>query len=208
MRYMLFKNYQQPGVPVRREELTQLITKNYKAKNLPNTVIQKAQLKFARIFGYEMREIIRLRHTKGAAGQNSSQGAGEVKSYVLKSMLSDELRMKFVENQETIAVSSFALLVVCILHICGEKIPEETLWLHLRRLGIKQEEEMHPVFGDIKQCLEALIKQRYIQKEKSSNPEGDTFVYELAEKALDNPVKAKLQGFISQMVNREPGLGT
>lgn len=209
MRYMLFKNYQQFGVPVKREELVQLITKTYKTRNLPNVVIQRAQMKFKNVFGFDMREIIRSRQSKNPRGPNSSQvAAPEVKCYVLKSTIPDELRAKFVDTQESSVAASLALVIVSIIHICGEKVPEETLWLHLGRLGIKQDIS-HPVFGDIKQCLEAIIKQRYISKEKNSSAEGDSYVYELAEKALDQAVKSKLDAFVSKMVKKDgPGVET
>lgn len=37
---------------------------------------------------------------------------------------------------------------------------EENLWHHLRRLGLSEMEESHPVLGNIKQTLEALVQQR------------------------------------------------
>lgn len=45
VRYMLFKSYKQPNVPVKREELAALITENYKQRNLPATVIAAAQVR-------------------------------------------------------------------------------------------------------------------------------------------------------------------
>ena len=45
MRYMLFKAYKAPNVPVKREELTHLISENYKQQRaLPATVISNAQV--------------------------------------------------------------------------------------------------------------------------------------------------------------------
>ena len=44
------------------------------------------------------------------------------------------------------------------------------------------------------------ICHRYILKEKVLNPDGDTFVYELAEKSLDQEaVKSKLDSFIAKV---------
>lgn len=74
MRHMLFKNHQQFGVPVRRDELVQLITKTYKTRNLPNHVIQKAQERFKKVLGIDMRELIRSRQAKNAKTSHSSQG--------------------------------------------------------------------------------------------------------------------------------------
>lgn len=44
VRFMLFKSHKQPNVPVKREELAQLITENYKQRSLPGTVIANAQV--------------------------------------------------------------------------------------------------------------------------------------------------------------------
>lgn len=206
MRHMLFKNHQQFGVPVRRDELVQLITKTYKARNLPNHVIQKAQERFKKVLGIDMRELIRSRQAKHAKASHSSQGAAvDVKCYVLKSTLPEELRKKYVDTQEGSVATSLSLLVVSVISLCGEKVPEETLWLHLGRYGIKSDAQ-HPVFGDIKQCMDSLIKQRYILKEKVSSADGDSHVYELAEKSLDQAVKSKLDAFVAKMVKRD-GLG-
>jgi len=56
---MLFKTHQNSGCPIKREELTQLITKNYHQRNLPTFVINEAKDKLAVVFGYEMRELSR-----------------------------------------------------------------------------------------------------------------------------------------------------
>ncbi|KAH7290726.1 hypothetical protein KP509_30G061400 [Ceratopteris richardii] len=203
MRYMLFKNHQQHGVPVRREELVQIITKTYKTRNLSNHVIQRAQEKFRDIFGFEMRELIRSRQTKNTKNPQSSQGAApDVKCYILKSILPEDLQKRYVITKDSSKTSSLTLLIVSVISLCGEKVPEETLWSHLGRLGVKPDAE-HPVFGEMKQFIDSLIKQRYIVKEKVSGPNGDAFVYDLAEKTLDQPVKAKLDAFIAKMVKKD-----
>ena len=71
---MLFKNYEQFGVPVRREELVQIITKTYKTRNLPNFIISKAQEKFKSVLGFDMRELVRFRPSKNTKASHSSQG--------------------------------------------------------------------------------------------------------------------------------------
>lgn len=203
MRHMLFKNHQQFGVPVKRDELVQLITKTYKTRNLPNHVIQKAQEKFKKVLGIDMRELLRSRQAKNAKTTHPSQGAAiDVKCYVLKSALPEELRTKYVDTQENSVATSLTLLVVSAISLCGEKVPEEILWAHLGRYGIKFDVP-HPVFGDIKQCMDSLTKQRYISKEKVSSADGDSFVFELAEKSLDGLVKSKLDAFVAKMVKRD-----
>ena len=44
-------------------------------------------------------------------------------------------------------------------HSIGGNIAEN-LWHHLRRMGLSDSDEIHPVLGNIKQALEALVQQR------------------------------------------------
>lgn len=73
IRYVLFKTHHNSGCPIRREELTQLITKNYRQRNLPVAVIDEAIKKLSTIFGYEMRELQRVRPSSNSQGRNSQQ---------------------------------------------------------------------------------------------------------------------------------------
>lgn len=61
VRYVLFRTHQSSGCPIKREELTQLVTKNYRQRSLPALVINEAISKLSDIFGYEMKEIQRSR---------------------------------------------------------------------------------------------------------------------------------------------------
>lgn len=42
---------------------------------------------------------------------------------------------------------------------------------------------------------------RYLQKDKVNGPEGNTVVYELAERALDGEVSQKIKEYISQVLS-------
>ncbi|KAJ7530954.1 hypothetical protein O6H91_14G026100 [Diphasiastrum complanatum] len=196
VRFMLFKNHQQAGVPVKREELAQLGCKNYKHRFLVGQVIKEAQRKLRTIFGMEMKELIRVRQPTVTRGRANSQAVTEVKTYILRSTVPEALRMKYVDSPEASAISSLALIVVGIIQLAGDSISEENLWLHLQRLGIKEHDDKHPVFGNIKQSVEMIAKQRYIQKERM---EGEGFIFKLAERALDDALKAKLNTFISKI---------
>ena len=48
----------------------------------------------------------------------------DLKCYVLKSSLPDELRTKFVDTPEDAVTASLTLLIVSIISLCGEKVPE------------------------------------------------------------------------------------
>lgn len=104
-------------------------------------------------------------------------------------------------------------------------------------MGLSDSDEIHPVLGNVKQALEALVQQRlefqigwifhnvsfnrslmmllnkaesriyplafiyrYLQKDKVNGPEGNTLFYELAERALDEPVNGRIKEYVSQVL--------
>jgi len=73
IRYVLFKTQQNSGCPIKRDELTQLVTKNYRQRALAASVINVAREKLSSIFGYELRELQRSRPlaNQGRSSQQS-----------------------------------------------------------------------------------------------------------------------------------------
>ncbi|XP_009779647.1 uncharacterized protein LOC107810378 isoform X1 [Nicotiana tabacum] len=203
IRYVLFKSEQNSGCPIKREDLTQLITgKNYRQRNLPAFVINEAKLKLSSIFGFEMRELQRSRSSTQNA-RSSQQVAADAKSYILISQLPKEVYEACVQDENKSHVTGLTFVVISIVHLAGGKITEENLWHQLRRLGLSETDESHPVLGNLKLALEALVQQRYLHKEKVNGPEGNTIFYELAERALDGPINDGMKEYISKIVNKD-----
>ncbi|XP_065882262.1 uncharacterized protein [Euphorbia lathyris] len=200
IRYVLFKTRQNSGCPIKRDELTQIVTKNYRQRLLPSFVINEAIAKLSSIFGLEVRELQRARPSSA-----NHQSGADAKSYVLISQLPADLYRKYVEDVDTAHLTGFTFVVISIVHLAGGKIPEENLWQHLRRMGLNEADESHPVLGNIKQALETIVQQRYLQKDKVNGPEGNTLVYELAERALDGPVHGRIKEYVTQIVNKDLG---
>jgi hypothetical protein len=112
----------------------------------------------------------------------------DAKSYVLVSKLEPEVYSKYVEDKERAHVSGFAFVVISIVHVAGGKITEgwhhvsftflevlsfdgsefcfnhvsEDLWHQLKRLGLNENDENHPLLGNNKQALELLVQQRLV----------------------------------------------
>ncbi|GJN24517.1 hypothetical protein PR202_gb12261 [Eleusine coracana subsp. coracana] len=201
-RYVLFKSHQTSGCPIKREELTGIITKNYRQRALPTLVINEARDRLATTFGYEMRELQRTRAPTTRSGRPSQAlPNAEAKSYVLVSKLDPEVYSKYVEDKESAHLTGFAFVVISIVHLAGGKISEEDLWHQLKRLGLNETDENHAAFGNNKQALEHLVQQRFLMKEKVAGPEGHAMMYELAERALDESISGKLKDYISQVVD-------
>ncbi|XP_055808652.1 uncharacterized protein LOC129877195 isoform X1 [Solanum dulcamara] len=204
IRYVLFKSEQSSGCPIKREELTQLITgKNYRQRNLPAFVINEAKLKISSIFGFEMRELQRSRSSATQNPRASQQVASDAKSYILRSQLPADIYKAFVEDENKSHVTALTFVVLSIVRLAGGKINEENLWPHLRRLGLSETDESHPVHGNLKLALEAIVQQRYLHKEKVNGPEGNATFYELAERALDGPINDGMKEHISKIVNKD-----
>lgn len=206
IRYILFKMEQSNGCPIKRDELTQIITrKNYKQRNLPSFIIDEAKRKLSSIFGYELRGLNRSRGSSANPGGDvvSQQSGADAKSYIIISQLPAKTYKKCVENVNTAHLTGFTFVVIGIVHLAGGKITEENMWHHLRRLGLSENEERHPDFANVKQTLEALVQQRYLMKEKVCGPEGVSFNYELAERALDESVNSRIKEYVSQIVQKD-----
>ncbi|XP_031479048.1 uncharacterized protein LOC116249883 isoform X2 [Nymphaea colorata] len=203
IRYILFKNQQNFGAPIKREELTCLVTKNYHQRSLPSFVINAAREKLSYIFGYELREIQRVRPSSNSNKHSSQPNTAEGKTYVICSKLPSDVYSKYVENKETSHVTGFLFAVISIVHLAGGKISEDNLWHHLRRLGLSENAQNILPFGNVKETLEMLLQQRYLQKTKSSGPEGHILMYELAERALDESIMQGVKDCISQIVKKD-----
>ncbi|POO03968.1 MAGE domain containing protein [Trema orientale] len=216
IRYVIFKTQQNAGCPIKREELTQLVTKNYRHRSLPGFVISEAKDKLLTIFGYELRELHRSRPSSTNQGRSSQHSLSDAKSYVIMSKIPDDAYRKYVEDVNTAHLTGFTFVVISIVQLSGGKISEdkttsfccdartaESLWHHLRRVGLDEHGENHPVLGNAKQALEALVQQRFLQKDKVNGPEGNNLFYELAERSLDGPFSEKIKEYVSEIGKRE-----
>ncbi|KAL1320850.1 hypothetical protein HN51_065560 [Arachis hypogaea] len=203
VRFMLFKTHQNSGCPVKREELTQLVTKTYHQRNLPAYVINEAKNKLSSIFGYEMRELQRILPSSKSNARFSQSNVADSKSYILVSQLEPQVYEKYVVDVNAAHLSGFTFVIISIVYLAGGKITEEVLWSQMRRMGLSEDEGKHPVLGNIKQTLELLVLQRYLQKDKVNGPEGTTIYYELAERALDEPINKKIKEYVAQIVKKD-----
>ncbi|VVB11742.1 unnamed protein product [Arabis nemorensis] len=204
IRFVLFKSHQNSGCPIKREDLTQIVTKNYRQRNLATYVINEAKSKLSNVFGYDLKELQRSRSSStGQSRLPQSQSSVDSKSYVLVSQLPIEMFRKHVVGETTTPMTGFTFAILAIVQLAGGKMPEETLWHHLKRMGLHENDEHNPVFGNNKQVLETLVQQRFLQKEKVNGPEGSTLFYDLAERALDPQVSQKVKDYISQILKND-----
>ena len=206
MRLMLFSQYRD-GAPVQRAKISQLLSQlcpQLKRINLASYVIAEAQVKFALVFGYEMKELERMQQKKtGSRVLNQSE---PVKEYVLKSMLPAKSRRRWIDQPADLAWRAFIMTVCSLVRISGGQIEEGTLWKHLAALGVRQDDNAHPKFGNTKAALDRLIKQRYLIREKLSvanSADGDSYGLALAERALDEFGQEGVDAFVQKVMQGE-----
>nr|KAJ0210933.1 hypothetical protein LSAT_V11C400214770 [Lactuca sativa] len=121
IRYILFKTHQHFRCPIKRDELSQLITKNYHHRSLPNLVLNKATAKLSTIFGYNLMELQRSCPSSNNQAR-SSQSSTDIKSYVITTQLDPGVYKKYVEDTTKSNLTEFAFVVIGIVHLAGGKI--------------------------------------------------------------------------------------
>eukprot|EP00897_Mesotaenium_endlicherianum_P000620 jgi/Mesen1/10559/ME000843S10070 len=123
--------------------------------------------------------------------------------YVLRSILPAALRRKHVDTPGSCHLKGLALVIMSLINASGEKLEERQLWSFLNRIGVREEDERHPTFGNVRQAMQRLEKQRYFHSYKVTKPEGDAEIfYELAEGGLDQLSSKKLSKLVRQTIAR------
>ncbi|MED6137394.1 hypothetical protein PIB30_064664 [Stylosanthes scabra] len=150
-----------------------------------------------------MRELQRILPSSKSNARSSQPNVGDSKSYILVSKLAHEVYEKYVVDVNSAHLSGFTFVIISIVYLAGGKIEEELLWSQMRRMGLSEDKVNHLVLGNIKQSLELLVQQRYLQKDKVNGPEGNTMYYELAERTLDGPINDKIKEYVAQIVKKD-----
>ncbi len=213
MRLMLFRRHKD-GAPVSRSDLNAVVNKRWKDKRqLAPAVVALAQCRFLSSLGMEMKELEKAKRNEAlvdvkkrvAAAVDS--GAAQ-KVFVLRSALPLRLRVAYVDRPEDAPKRGFTLAVLAMVALAGETgLPEEQLWTQLQQLGVDKgsaSSAPHPALGNADGLLAQLVKQRYVQRNKVSGPDGERWVLELAENALDEIGADTLQEFVAKLMKTRP----
>ncbi|KAI9085332.1 hypothetical protein K1719_032709 [Acacia pycnantha] len=185
------------------EVIRYMLFKTHQSSELRLPMINEAKEMLSSIFGYEMRKLQRSQPSSKNQAQLSQQNVADSKSYVLISQLPSNVYKKYVDDENSAHLSGFTFVIVSIVHLAGGKITAESLFSHMRRMGLSENEESHPLLGNVKHALELLVQQRYLQKDNVKGPDDNTLFYELAERALDGPISDKIKEYVSQVVKND-----
>lgn len=204
MRTMLFRRHKD-GAPVPRSDLTALVSKAHKDKRqLGGHVIALAQRRFLSMLGMEMQAVDKVKRSeadvkKMVAQAGADKGSAADRAYVLRSALPAHLRCAYVDRAEEAPARGLAMTVLSLVAIAGDGgLPEDALWTQLAQLGCARGSKAHPALGDVDAALEALVKQRYVQRSKAQGPDGERKVLELAENGLSEVGLKRVSAFIAQ----------
>jgi len=200
MRYMLFHQQQKNSVPVKRQELTNIILKNNKggkaAKNLGGRIIKRVAWEFVKRFGMEMKGIETKRSTI-----HGEQETG-AKVYVLRSLLRSNLR-NLSKSLPAQLNQSLAMVLMCIILLAGGKISEDDLESQIAKIGVDLKSR-HPTLGKPADQLQTLIQKRYLAERKANGPDDVCKEYAIGDNFHDEVQNDKLSGFIEKIFSHAP----
>jgi len=205
MRYILFLDRQK--LPLRKDDIASKITKEYKGKDLTNSILKAAQEKFKTIFGFELIEVPKITKPRGSdrrAARNVTNKSESSKIYVLKNIMHDKA-LNIVNTEDKEPKMGLIMLILALIFVNNNSLPEDIMWHLLSTLGISKE-EVHPHFGEVQNYIEhTLTKELYLVRQKMSNQNNTVPSYEYiaGPRALVEVEKPNILKFISMMYGEE-----
>eukprot|EP00879_Flechtneria_rotunda_P023197 GHRR01024527.1.p1 GENE.GHRR01024527.1~~GHRR01024527.1.p1 ORF type:complete len:329 (+),score=129.03 GHRR01024527.1:26-988(+) len=202
VRFMLFRNYEKPEVPVKQQDLANLWQKEQQigrhARKLPGIVVPMAAAKLATTFGLEMRELGGVHKPAAAdAGTAVAGGSGMAasgngaassqKMFVLRSMLPQALVQKFVQDPADDPVRGLMTVILALIQLSEGSMEADALWRDLRKMGVDKDGSAN-CFGKkgAAGVVANMKKSRYIASKKRVTPAGEQqLLYVWGENATD-----------------------
>lgn len=186
VRCVLLKNGVEPGVPIKRTEIVELLKGSGGVGQSFNKILAVAKEQLAVGYGLEVKEIAKI----GLRGESIPDALLIVRSLVPMSL---QEKLFSVENKELKAVG---LALVSLMSLGEEQISKELFFDLLEEIGFKPGER-HPLFGQWeKTMLESLLKMRYIRIRKTN---VGTETYCIGEVAKEEISTEQIEEFIQRV---------
>lgn len=155
--------------PVKREDLSKVVLKNYPAnkfRKLAATVIEGARKRLREVFGFEL-VVLRKPLPTSAKGKRGAASQQAKTTYALVNALGPDAAERPPLDDQS-AAARFGLLnaILGVVILASGTIPEESLLAQLRKIGIETPKDA--VFGDVEELLETFVRQQYLAKRKMS----------------------------------------
>ncbi|XP_038054384.1 non-structural maintenance of chromosomes element 3 homolog isoform X2 [Patiria miniata] len=187
---------EQRKIPVRRGDITKNILKEYRTI-LPH-VLERAKRKLKSAFGLELVEILH------------KTGKTTIKMYILLNKIDAEKQGVFLDSSRDDPKVGLLITVLSIIFMSGGAVNEPVLWHTLKKLGIKQDEKNHEVFGDVKKLLtsEFASKQMYLDYSRIPNTDPAAYQFKWGIRAQTECTKRKVLDFVCQMYGNDMDVKT
>lgn len=183
VRYMLFMDSKK--TPVKRADLNKNVLKEH--TRLFVSVFTEAQKKMKKTFGYELVE----------AEQNKQ------KLYILLNKMQEEAKEVVCSNPDDQPRLGLLLVILAIIFMKDNVLPEGMLWDALKRLGVIKG-EIHEIFGDVDKLITVeYVKQMYLDRKKVVTGDTATYEYRWGVRAQQEITKRQALEFVAQVYGTE-----
>jgi len=193
MRLILAKDVNK--IPIRRAEIMTALGE-VKVKGATTYIIDQAKARFKDIYGFDLVEAKTSRSKSGASISKDKTGI-----YMLcNGIKPGEVYDQYVPQQETDCILALLCLILALISLSDGKLPEDSLWDHLRLCGLSKENKDHADFGDIGKLVETtFVKQLYLARVK----DGERHLYCIGSRSDTEVGQQGINKFILQMHDEE-----
>ena len=105
-------------------------------------------------------------------------------------------------NERDAALAGFLGAVVGKIVLAKGGIKKEEFWSLLAQLGVQETDKDHPKLGNIKNCIDTLKRQQYIEQNstKSQVDRSITISFQLGVRSRQELIKSKLRVYLDEQM--------
>lgn len=170
---------EQSKIPVKRVNIVKYVMKEN--KTMFNNVLEIANNQLSKVFGLEIVEI----------------GEGSKRSYILRNKLGKQM----VPYQND-AKRALLIIVLTLIFMSGNVIPDGTFWHALSKLGIEQGTK-HPELGDVRKLIMTeFVRQMYLDVTRTPGSDPPQYTIQWGPRACQETKKMKLLEFVTDIYGK------
>ncbi|XP_013404380.1 non-structural maintenance of chromosomes element 3 homolog [Lingula anatina] len=176
----------QKKIPIKKKEINRHVLKEM-SKSFP-ILIKKAEEQLQYVFGFKLQ----------------TETTGKQTSYMLVNAIDlneDEPHLKW--SPEENAKTGLLMIILSLIFMEGNVVPDTKLWHTLKRLGVDSEKN-HEVFGDVKKLVtQEFVRQAYLEYVRQPNTDPPSFEFRWGSRAQAETTKRNVLEFVCQIYGRE-----
>ncbi|XP_033647674.1 non-structural maintenance of chromosomes element 3 homolog [Asterias rubens] len=163
VQYMLIM--EQKKIPIKRGDITKHVLKAEYRKILPH-VLDRTKRKLKMAFGLDLVELVH------------KTGKSSTKMYILLNRIETEAQGDFIDSSSEDPKVGLLLVILSLIFMNGGVLTEVVLWHTLEKLGLRQEEKNHELFGDLKKLVTSEFASKQLYLDYSKIPNTDPALYQ------------------------------